>query len=147
MKNTFHAPLIRFSVFGQPVRARYQTAKLPGGHIKHYPAKDMSDWKNLVKMQAIAHKPDFLWEGAVGAVLTFYLLKPKSTPKKVTAPITRPDLEQYEKPVLDALTGVFYRDDAQVVFKQTSKAYCTTTQPRVEIGLWREQEEINVHER
>jgi len=44
-----------------------------------------------------------------------YRTKPKSTPKKVKFPVTRPDGENYQKLIQDALQGFVYHDDAQII--------------------------------
>lgn len=48
--------------------------------------------------------------------------KPKK-PKNPFYPITAPDIDKVERAVFDALTGVVYLDDAQVVDGTRSKAY------------------------
>ena len=55
-------------------------------------------------------------EGPVSVTLTFYRRKPKSYPtRKASWPITKPDIDKQARLVLDALTGIAFRDDAQVV--------------------------------
>ena len=55
-------------------------------------------------------------EGPVSVTLTFYRRKPKSYPKlKASWPVTKPDIDKQARLVLDALTGIAFRDDAQVV--------------------------------
>lgn len=54
--------------------------------------------------------------GPVRIDLEFVLPRPKSTPKRSTPPaIKRPDLDKLARSILDALTGIVYHDDAQVV--------------------------------
>jgi Holliday junction resolvase RusA-like endonuclease len=48
-------------------------------------------------------------------------------------PTTKPDLDKLARAVLDALTGVYYLDDAQVVSLDLQKAY-THGAPGVYIG-------------
>lgn len=55
----------------------------------------------------------------------FYIEKPKSKSKKVTSPVTRPDLDNYIKLLLDAINGYIVPDDSQIVSMTTSKAYGT----------------------
>lgn len=60
--------------------------------------------------------------GAVEVGLAFVLPRPKSTPKTRTpAAVKRPDLDKLERAVLDALTGICFVDDAQVVELKSSK--------------------------
>lgn len=48
-------------------------------------------------------------------------------------PITKPDMDNVEKAVWDALTGLVWKDDAQVVDGRRAKFY--STEPRVEIEI------------
>lgn len=48
-------------------------------------------------------------------------------------PVKRPDLDNYTKGVLDALNGLLFHDDGQVVKLYTEKYY--SEQPRIEIEI------------
>src|SRR3990170_2359564 len=55
-------------------------------------------------------------EGPVSVSMTLYRRKPKSYPKrKASWPITKPDIDKQARLVLDALSGIAFADDAQVV--------------------------------
>jgi len=55
-------------------------------------------------------------EGPVSVSMTLYRHKPKSYPKrKASWPITKPDIDKQARLVLDALSGIAFADDAQVV--------------------------------
>jgi len=69
---------------------------------------------------------------------TFYREKPKSTPKKMQYPVTRPDLDQYLKLLLDACQKYIFPDDAAIVSIEAYKRFGTP--PRIELVL----EEDNV---
>jgi len=64
-------------------------------------------------------------EGPVCISLTFYLPRPKSAPRRVVHPATRPDLSKLVRSVEDALTGIVYRDDAQIMSLTAIKAFAT----------------------
>jgi Holliday junction resolvase RusA-like endonuclease len=53
----------------------------------------------------------------------FYLEKPPSIPKKITSLTVKPDLDKLSRALLDALTGIVYLDDSQVVYLRVSKRY------------------------
>lgn len=53
----------------------------------------------------------------------FRVKRPKSAPKRVVHPVTRPDVDQYAKAILDAATGILWEDDAQVVRLTATKVY------------------------
>ena len=67
--------------------------------------------------------PLFPRPGAVEATVLWILSKPKSTPKKITRPTKKPDTDKLLRAVLDALTGVAYEDDSQVVKVLAEKQY------------------------
>ena len=60
-------------------------------------------------------------DGAVQLELTFVLAKPKTV--KRIYPFVRPDLDKLCRAVLDALTGIAYKDDQQVVTLNANKIY------------------------
>lgn len=62
-----------------------------------------------------------LLEGAVYVGLRFFLKRGKTVSRKT--PFVRPDIDKLARAVLDALTGIVFRDDAQVVKLHCSKSY------------------------
>jgi crossover junction endodeoxyribonuclease RusA len=92
-------------------------------------------WKDTVSMaaqnamrlkQPAAHgTPLFL-------KLTFHIMRPKGhfrrngelSPSAPAGPTTRPDLLKLARAVEDALTGVVYADDSQIVVESLYKVYC-----------------------
>jgi crossover junction endodeoxyribonuclease RusA len=65
--------------------------------------------------------------GPVALTLTFRLPRPASRPKRERAPDRKPDLDRLVRSVLDALTGLAFRDDAQVVRLDAEKCYADPT--------------------
>lgn len=59
----------------------------------------------------------------VALVLTFYFEKPPSVAKKRNECVVKPDIDKLCRSTLDALTGVLFRDDAQVVEVVARKQY------------------------
>lgn len=55
--------------------------------------------------------------------IEFCLLRPESVSKKRNFPVVKPDLDKLLRATLDALTGVLFHDDAQVVEVTTRKIY------------------------
>jgi Holliday junction resolvase RusA-like endonuclease len=64
-----------------------------------------------------------LMAGAVVVDLVFYLARPQKIRSSIVAHTTRPDFDKLVRPVLDALTGVIYADDGQVVAGRIAKQY------------------------
>jgi Holliday junction resolvase RusA-like endonuclease len=97
-------------------------------------------WQTLVASRltdAIAKLPaverGILTEG-VRMTIAFYLPRPKSLPKKVTAHTKAPDLDKLARSIFDACTKVVYRDDSQVVDLVTMKRY-TLGSPYVDLRV------------
>jgi len=62
--------------------------------------------------------------GSLKMEVIFYLRRPKSIKRKY--PNVRPDLDNYLKAVGDALEGICFNDDAQIVTMSCSKMYATS---------------------
>lgn len=56
--------------------------------------------------------------------LHFFIRKPKSVKREY--PSIRPDVDNYAKAVLDAMNGIVFKDDGQIISLTVSKAYHTT---------------------
>jgi crossover junction endodeoxyribonuclease RusA len=69
-------------------------------------------------------QPLFVKGEPVKLYLKFAFQRPASA-KKRTHPCVKPDLDKLQRAVLDALTGVMYDDDAQVVEIDASKRYAS----------------------
>ncbi|HKW13830.1 MAG TPA: RusA family crossover junction endodeoxyribonuclease [Candidatus Krumholzibacteria bacterium] len=87
-------------------------------------------WANLVSLmaqRAVRGAPP--WQGAVHLDLLFYLPRPKSLPKRITYHTKKPDLDKLIRNIKDALKGIVYRDDAQVVRTEATKSYTPDGEP------------------
>lgn len=78
-----------------------------------------------------------IFTGPLYAALTFYLPKPKSKIRKNSTPFPypdgKPDIDNLEKLVYDALNGIIYVDDGQIVTALLNKRWAYDREPRVEI--------------
>ena len=83
--------------------------------------KNLKDWRTIVQLKAMEHA--HMIDGPVEVILHFYLPRPVSLPKKVTHYVKRPDIDKLARACLDAMTGVFFKDDSQVVALECYKAY------------------------
>src|SRR5262245_54945311 len=91
--------------------------------------KPSKDWQALVASQAQDCAGDGLFVGAVVLTVTFRLPRPVSAPRRVIHHLTKPDLDKLTRNVLDALTGVLYADDKQVVDLHARKRYVFAPHP------------------
>ena len=113
-------------VYGLPVaQGRPRAFKLPSGQIQVYDPAKSRDWKRTVMAQALVCKPAHLLAGALAAEMDFYLPRPKSLPKRVVYPMKKPDASNLLKAVEDALRGIVFADDSQIVTLRATKHYAT----------------------
>lgn len=82
-------------------------------------------WQQLVSEQAQTVAQDGLFTGPVVLIVTFHLPRPASLPKKHLHHTKKPDLDKLVRNTKDALKGILYRDDAQVVDIHARKVYAT----------------------
>ena len=148
--NIFNLPreskeTIEFTIYGPPVALK-RHRHLRSGHTYDPSKKDKADF--LAKSKNLAPKSPF--NGPILMSIEFYIARPKShyrTGKykhllKKGALYhcnKRPDIDNYAKLVLDALNGVFYKDDSQVTTLVITKVY--DQNPRT-VVMMEEQDEI-----
>ena len=102
--------------------------------------RNLKAWQSLVAdaaSRAITERPDWqILDGAVRLTLAFFLPRPKSLAKKVTAHIKAPDCSKLIRSTEDAMSGIVFRDDAQVVEIVAGKYYAgATDSPHVRVRV------------
>lgn len=135
---------IHLFIPGNPVPQGRPRACIRGKHASVYEDAKSKDWKKTIAVHAQyqldrlsfdVKGPRVLIDTAIKLEVEFRLLRPKSVSvKKRPEPITRPDLDNLVKAVKDALTGVLWRDDSQVIELEAKKVY--DNPPGVDITVW-----------
>ena len=93
-------------------RVRGQGRPRFAGHA--YETKPDREWKKLIADEYRAQCPGMAFHGAVAVRIDVHGRLPKR--ERVPAPnLVKPDVDNIAKAVLDALNGVAYDDDSQVV--------------------------------
>ncbi len=133
--------MISFTVYGEPVAQGRPKFTTVGGFARAYDPAKSSDYKQYIKLAAREYAPESLWVGAISIVITAYRSMPKyisGSPERAKAaergdilPTSKPDADNYLKGVKDALKGVIWKDDSQVVDAYVGKRY--SAKPRIEI--------------
>jgi len=95
-------------------------------------AAKLKPWRQQIAETAVAAGAAPLG-GPVQILCHFYVRRPKGRPKKYGLPDKRPDLDKLLRSVLDALTGIAYHDDGQIVMATVYKGYATDDAPE---GVW-----------
>lgn len=128
---------------GAPVaKGRPKFARIGNGHSVAYTPAKTRHYESALRyaaQQAMDGTP--LLDGPLSLSILVRRPVPQSWSQKKQAqalagnihPTTKPDLDNHEK-VLDALNGVVWRDDSQVVFKMSSKVYSDKPGLRIEVA-------------
>ena len=134
------ATMIVFDVLGTPVTQGSAKAFVVGGRarVTHDKRGPLLDWRS-----DIAHAASQVADGKFadrGVPVTvravFRVQRPKSAPKRVVVPTTKPDADKLVRSLLDALTGVLFADDSQVVTLAVDKRFATNgTAPGVHVTV------------
>ena len=143
---------MQFTIPGPPqgkARARTVYNKFSGRVMSYTPDKTVL-YENLIKSayEAALDRVAYIDKEPLTMFITAYFDIPKSTTKKNRAlidegkllPTKKPDIDNIAKVVCDALNGLAYRDDTQIVRLIMDKKY-TNDLPRVEVGIWPYEEE------
>lgn len=129
-------------ILGEPVAQGRPRFSRQGGFVKAYDPAKSRDYKSYVRLIAAQNAPVTPVEGAIEFSLRIYRAIPKGMPKykreeaKAGAlrPVTKPDVSNVLKGVEDALKGVWYKDDSQIVgYGVLGKWY--DERPRIEIMM------------
>lgn len=106
-------------------------AAIIGGHARIFTPKTTEAYEKEIRAAWIRANGDKPEEGPLRARIYFGLPIPKSETKanklamvlRKVFPVKRPDLDNLDKAVLDALNGVAYKDDCQIVTMLSKKNY------------------------
>jgi crossover junction endodeoxyribonuclease RusA len=109
-----------FSVAGLPIPQG--SLKMANGNIIHVKDKELRAWRTDIGNTARNCGVEII-EKDRGAIIDLMFCMPKPSSVKRPIPSTRPDLDKLIRAVLDALTGIAYIDDGQVVEITASKIY------------------------
>jgi Holliday junction resolvase RusA-like endonuclease len=142
---------VSFTVYGdaKPGGSKKAFAHPSTGRIIVTEDSKNKPWRQQVAgegMRQFKTLPPLFGDGPLAVEFTFYRPRPLShygsgrnvarlKDSAPAVPTTRPDVLKLARAVEDALTGVLWRDDSQIVDERLRK--CWGEPARVEIGVWR----------
>ncbi len=124
--------MIAFEVPGQPVGKGRPRIGRVGGYARMFtPEKTISYESTVALFASQAMSGSELLIGPVRALMKLTMAIPESWSKKkkemasagLIRPTTKPDVDNVIKAIFDAVNGVVWRDDVQVVELQVTKFY------------------------
>lgn len=131
---------VNFIIPGTPVpKGRPRVTR--AGHA--YTPKKTADYEKLVK-DVFKISGKYLGRGPLGCRMIFCFPIPQSYSKSKVKRISageikhtkKPDIDNLCKIILDALNGLAYDDDAQIIKQEAIKAYTSTGEPYAYIKLY-----------
>lgn len=135
---------LSFTVYGTPVPAGSKTPGITKGgrrFVRDSSGHRGTDWRrNVAQVAGEALNGRGLFDGPLRLVCRFYMPRPKAhfgaKGLKASAPAyptSRPDSLKLARGTEDAMSGVVYRDDAQIVSLVATKQYGEPARCEVEI--------------
>lgn len=132
---------IKILIPGEPVPQGRPRFARRGNFVQAYDPEPSKKYKKHVKYHASKFAPIKLLDGELEVHVLIYKksLKSFSQAKRAAAeakqlrPITKPDADNYAKGILDALKGIIWQDDGQVVDLIARKFY--SERPRAEVYI------------
>ena len=138
---------MEFSIPGKPEPAGSKRAFVRGGHAIVTDAnKNAAPWKLEVKAAAAEamrrrNGHNGLIEGPLQVSMVFIVPRPQNhftstgnpsaVAKRTPFPTVKPDLLKLARGIEDAMTGIVYRDDSQIVLERLQKLYGAVYETRV----------------
>lgn len=135
--------IIRITIPIVPRAQKRDRIAVVGGHARSYTSAAQRLESDKLITLLMAHKPHVPLVGALNLWVRVFVPVPKSKPRKwrenalreelPIRPITRPDIDNYAKQILDVMTGTYFEDDRQVVDLNISKFYGDPSRWEIEI--------------
>jgi Holliday junction resolvase RusA-like endonuclease len=129
-------PRISFTVLGTPapqgsmraiISKNTGKAFLKSDNPNTHPFRQEVGWSALrARVDAGFNTIPFPGDAPVSIMARFYFARPKSAPKNRKFPVVKPDQDKLLRACCDALKGVLWTDDCQVVRATISKDYHET---------------------
>lgn len=127
------------------MRARHRIVKTKDGRTfsTTYKAKEQQTEEQKFMAMLYQHRPPLLIEGPIWLRICAFFPVPRSKSKRWKAealageirPTKKPDLDNLAKFLKDCLTGIFWRDDAQIVEYLAGTGKWYSDRPRWEITI------------
>lgn len=137
----FKSNEMKLLILGNPIGKGRPRVTTRGGFARAYTPRRTADYESEVVHSYNSQIPSkYQLEGPIQADIKAYFKIPNANKKethKMIANITKhthkPDIDNIEKSVLDALNGLAYADDSQIVKLTAEKFY--SENPRLELYI------------
>jgi Holliday junction resolvase RusA-like endonuclease len=130
---------MNFTVEGTPIGKGRPKFARRGNFVSTYTPTKTRDYEDIIKIEARRVMPFIPLETSVAVFVYIAVPVPVSYSKKrkidclagIEKPMKKPDIDNVAKCFLDAMNGIVYVDDSQVVSLHVTKVYGTVGQVEV----------------
>ena len=138
----FKSDEMHLIIQGNPIGKGRPRVTTRGGFARAYTPRRTADYESSIVTAYKQQIPsNYKLEGPIKANIKAYFKLPNSTTKKDKALMLsniikhthKPDIDNIEKSILDALNGLAYEDDSQIVKLSAEKFY--SEYPRLELYM------------
>jgi crossover junction endodeoxyribonuclease RusA len=137
--NPDHGQILSITVYGKSEPQGSTKAFMPKGWTRPVITTDnaaLKPWRQQISWtaagQLAGQKPT---SQAVSVAMRFYFARPKSLPKKIIHKTTKSDVDKLARGVLDALSGIAFVDDSQVISLSATKQFGLPERVEIEVSL------------
>ena len=139
----------KVEIYITPFGKERPRASVVGGHARIYTPKATETYEREIKKAWEKVNGSEPFSGPLVMRLYFYMPIPKSETKanklkmleKKKRPVTKPDLDNLSKSIMDALNGVAYNDDNQIVTLLAKKYYGEMPCVKIIVAEWEAKED------
>lgn len=130
---------IETTIYVEPVaKARARAMISKGGKRYSYTPQKTAHAEAMIRDKLLELGEGFADKTPIRLEATFYRVKPKSMPKRVKLPVSRPDLDNYFKLLIDSLEKFVYANDSQITTALIKKRFGSP--PRIMLKLEEDNE-------
>ena len=125
--------IIKETIYVSPTAKARPRFTVIGGRVRTYTPKKTRDAELMIRSHVLRVMEHGAFDEGVPLRLeaTFYRDRPKSLPKRITMPVSRPDYDNYAKLLTDALETCVYKNDSQITTAWVKKRFGSP--PRIEL--------------
>jgi Holliday junction resolvase RusA-like endonuclease len=114
---------VTFEMFVEGTPVPQGSKSLSRSGVMYEANKALKPWRERVRASALWKAPDVLMEGPLVLAVAFAMPRPKTVTREF--PSVPPDLDKTSRAIGDSLTGVVYKDDAQIIRLDCIQFYST----------------------
>lgn len=135
---------IEFAIPGNPFGKQRPRITVRGGYGHAYTPKQTVEYEKTVRtlaMEQVIHSPEWRTDYPMAVRIRAFYPIPESFPKKKRQlaesgellPMVKPDLDNVNKAIMDAMNEIVYQDDKQICALFSNKQY--SDNPRVVVTV------------